>query len=245
MTTARSSMLIPAAFTLGSLVVLLALGTWQVERKAWKEALIATLTQRLAAAPVELPPPSEWGKLTPEGDEFRRVKLRADFRSDDALAYTSGSALRDDVKAPGYFVFAAGRLPDGQHVVVNRGYVKERTYPARPGSEDIVGVLRWPEVSSWVVADHDATADVWYVRDHRLMARRRGWGDVAPFYVEQESPVPPGGAPHPAQLRVNLPNHHLQYALTWYGLAAVLVIVFAIWTIHRRREAAAAGGHGA
>ena len=56
------------------------------------------------------------------------------------------------------------------------------------------------------------------------MARQRGWGDVAPFYVEQEAPVPPGGVPHPAPLRVNLPNHHLQYALTWYGLALVLVV---------------------
>jgi cytochrome oxidase assembly protein ShyY1 len=235
-TPGRRSLLIPAVFVLGSLAVLLALGTWQIERKAWKEALIAALTERLAAAPVELPPPAEWGRLTPENAEFRRVKLHADFGGGDALAYTSGSALRDDVKSPGYFVFAAGRLPGGRSVVVNRGYVKERTYPVRTGPEEIVGYLRWPERSSWFVADHDASADVWHVRDHRLMASKRGWGEVAPFYVEQESPVPPGGAPHPAALRVTLPNHHLQYALTWYGLAAVLVAMFAVWMLHRRRQ---------
>ena len=228
-------MLIPVAFVLGGLAVLLSLGTWQVERKAWKETLIATLTERLSAEPVELPPAFEWSRLTPENAEFRRVKLRADFRSDGALAFTSGSALRDDVKAPGYFVFAGGRLPGGQHVVVNRGYVKDRTYPAAAGPHEIVGALRWPEASSRFVADHDASTDVWYVRDHRLMARVRGWGDVAPFYVEQEAPVPPGGVPHPARLRVNLPNHHLQYALTWYGLALMLVVVFAAWVLHPRR----------
>jgi cytochrome oxidase assembly protein ShyY1 len=232
----RRSLLVLVVFVLVGLAVLLALGTWQIERKAWKEALIATLTERLSATPVELPPPPEWGKLTPQSSEFLRVKLRPDFVAGDALAYTSGSALRDDVKSPGYFVFAAGRLPSGRSVVVNRGYVKDRTYPVRTGPEEIVGYLRWPERSSWVVADHDASADVWHVRDHRLMAGKRGWGEVAPFYVEQESPVPPGGVPHPAPLQVNLPNHHLQYALTWYGLAAVLVAMFAVWMHNRRRQ---------
>jgi cytochrome oxidase assembly protein ShyY1 len=240
----RRSLLVPTVFVLCSLAGLLALGTWQIERKAWKEALIARLDERLKAAPVDLPPPAEWGTLTPENAEFRRVRLRADFGGGDALAYTSGSALRDDVTSPGYFVFAAGRLPGGQSVVVNRGYVKERTYPVRTGAQEIVGYLRWPERSSWFVADYDAAADVWHVRDHRLMARQRGWGEVAPFYIEQESPAPPGGVPHPASLRVNLPNHHLQYALTWYGLAAVLVAMFAVWMVHRRRQTPARSGTG-
>jgi surfeit locus 1 family protein len=237
-------MLIPALFVLGGLAVLLSLGTWQIERKAWKEALIATLTERLNAAPVELPPPSEWSRLTPAAVEFRRVKLRADFRGDHALLYTSGSALRDDVKSPGYFVFMAGRLPGGEHVVVNRGYVKERPYSVPAGPQEIVGVLRWPEASPWFVTDYDRSSDVWYVRDPRLMAHVKDWGTVAPFYVEQEAPVPPGGLPHPAPLRVNLPNHHLQYALTWYGLALALVAVFAVWTVNRRRHARTEGDVG-
>jgi surfeit locus 1 family protein len=230
-------MVTAAMFALGGLAVLLSLGTWQVERKAWKEALIATLTERLNAAPLELPPPSEWSKLTPQDAEFLRVKLRADFGKDAALVYTSGSALRDDVKSPGYFVFMAGRLPGGDQVIVNRGYTKDRSYPARTGAEEIVGVLRWPEASPWFVTDYDRSSDVWYVRDPRLMARVKGWGTVAPFYIEQEAPVPPGGVPHPAPLRVNLPNNHLQYALTWYGLALALVAVFAAWMVNRRRQA--------
>lgn len=232
----RRGMVIPAAAMLCGLAVLLALGTWQLERKAWKEALIATLTERAAAAPVALPPPETWGSLRPEKSEFLRVRLRADFRGEDALVYTSSSALRDDVKAPGYFVFDAARLPGGQHVVVNRGYTRDWQYPVRTGPGEIVGYLRWPEPSPWFVTDRDASADIWYVRDHRLMARVRNWGDVAPFYVEQEAPTPPGGVPHPAHLRPNLPNNHLQYALTWYGLAVVLIAVFVIWTAGRRRR---------
>lgn len=234
-------LLIPAAVTLCGLAVLLGLGTWQVERRAWKEGLIATLNERASTAPVALPPPEQWGSLTAENSEFMRVRLRADFRNDDALVYTSGSALRDDVKSPGYFAFAAGRLPGGQHVIVNRGYVKERAYPPQSGPAEIVGYLRWPEGSSRFVADRDAKADVWYVRDHRAIARVRGWDNTAPFYVEQEAPVPLGGVPHPASLRPNLPNHHLQYALTWYGLALVLLGVFAVWAVDHRRRAAPKG----
>ena len=104
-------------------------------------------------------PPSEWSKLTAAGAEFRRVRVRADFRSDAALVFTSGSALRDDVKAPGYFVLMAGRLPGGEHIVVNRGYAKERPGALPSGPQEIVGVLRWPDQTSWFVADHDRTND--------------------------------------------------------------------------------------
>ena len=72
------------------------------------------------------------------------------------------------------------------------------------------------------------------MRDPAAMARLQGWGAVAPFYIEQEAPVPPGGLPHPAPLKPQLRNEHLQYAITWYGLAAVLVVMFAIWAGRRR-----------
>ena len=234
----RRGLLLPSAFVLGALAVLLALGTWQIERKNWKEALIAAMDQRLAAEPAELPAPQAWLGLTQDGAEFRRVRVRVDFGGGDALVYTSGSPLRDDVKAPGYFVFSAGRLPGGERIVVNRGYVRDKTYPVQSGVQEIIGYLRWPEASPLFVTDYDASAGVFYVRDHRLMARQRGWGDVAPFYIEQEAPVPPGGVPHPANLRVNLPNNHLQYAITWYALALALIVIYILY--HRAPAAAPA-----
>ena len=116
---------VPGVVALAALVVLLGLGTWQLERKAWKEALIATLDRRLNDAPIALPPPAEWAGH--DAGQFRihpRASARRVLRSDsDALVYTSGSAIRDDVKGAGYFVFSPARLPGGQQVVVNRGFV--------------------------------------------------------------------------------------------------------------------------
>ena len=132
-------MLVPGTVALAALVVLLGLGTWQLERKAWKEALIVTLDRRLNDAPIALPPPYEWTGMTPENSEFTRVRLRVEFpKTSDALVYTSGSAIRDDVKGAGYFVFSPARLPNGQQVVVNRGFVPNRSYPVAAGTADIV-----------------------------------------------------------------------------------------------------------
>jgi cytochrome oxidase assembly protein ShyY1 len=232
-------MLVPAAAALAALAILLGLGTWQLERKAWKEKLVATLDRRLNDAPVALPPPGEWAGMTPDNSEFMRVRVRVEFRqAGDALVYTSGSAIRDDVKGSGYFVFSAARLPNGGQVAVNRGFVPGRPYPAANGMAEIVGAVRWPEAPSWFVADHDAAGEIWMVRDPSAMALLKGWGAVAPFYIEQEAPVPLGGLPHPAPLKPQLRNEHLQYAITWYGLAAVLVVMFAIWAARRRREIA-------
>ena len=243
---------LPGVFALGALIVLVSLGTWQLERKAWKEALIATLNNRIKAAPIALPPRAEWSKLA-LSDEFTRVRFRAELEpGKDALVYAANSALRDDVKAPGYFVFAPARLPDGSRVAVNRGYVPDKAYPIPSGPQEIVGYLRWPEASSLFVADHDQAGSVWYVRDQRLMAKVRNWGqasgqesgqasgEIAPFYIEQESPVPPGGLPHPAQLKPQLRNDHLQYAITWFGLALTLIGVFGFWVRSRLKDTPAA-----
>jgi cytochrome oxidase assembly protein ShyY1 len=231
----HNGLLVPGAFALLGLAMLLALGIWQIERKAWKEALIATLAQRTAAPPIALPPPQAWAALSRENSEFTRVRLRIELGGGDALVYTGGSALRDDVKSPGFFVFTPARLQSGSAIVVNRGYVPSRSAPRLQEPQEIVGSLRWPEAPSLFVSERDSSG-IWYVRDPLAMARVLGWGEVAPFYVEQEAPVPSGGLPHPAAINVRLRNDHLQYALTWFGLAAVLVVVFGIWAAARRRE---------
>jgi cytochrome oxidase assembly protein ShyY1 len=248
---ARGGLLLPGAAALAGLVVLLGLGTWQVERKAWKEALIETLNRRLVAEPQPLPPAPRRHELDPSADEFTRVRFAAAFRTgrrlDDpereARVYTGGSSLRSDIKAPGYFVFAPARLVDGSTVVVNRGYVANprptaSTAPAPlpPGPVDVIGMIRFPEQPGWFDQAYSAADDLWFVRDPAAMAARNGWGPVAPFYIDMEGPVPPAGTPLPAPLKVNLRNDHLQYAITWYGLAAVLVVMFVLWSVRQRRE---------
>lgn len=229
----------PFMATALALALLIGLGLWQLDRKVWKETLIAAMDERLAAAPVELPPPATWPQLTPDNAEFRRVKLRADFLPvRDTYAYVAGSALRNDIKEPGYFVFRPARLADGRVVVVNRGYVPlDHTEQSPAGPQEISGYLRFPEKGTPFTSASDDSGDTWFVRDQRAMAAARGWGEVAPFYIDQETPRPAGGLPRPASLTVNLRNDHLGYALTWFGLAATLAGVFAAWLIARRKAA--------
>jgi surfeit locus 1 family protein len=235
---ASPRLLLPAALALVGVVVLIGLGSWQIERKAWKEELIAPLERRLRATPVSLPPPAQWTRISAVDFEFVRVRVQVEWPGgNDALLYTAGSALRDDAKSQGYFVFSPARALGVGTVVVNRGFVPQTTYPRASGVQDIVGVLRWPEAPSWFVVAHDTAGTIWSLRDHRAMAALKGWGEVAPFYIDQEAPVPSGGLPHPSALKVQLRNDHLQYAITWYALAAVLAVMFAIWAWRRRGEA--------
>ena len=241
----------PAIAALILFAGLVALGNWQLDRKVWKEALIDTMDQRLAAAPSGLPPPALWSSLTQAQDEYRRVRFSAQFLPDaEALVFTSGSAFRPDVSGPGYWVFAPARLAGGGLVVVNRGFVPEgrREVTTRAAGDvgvaavDMVGAMRWPEAPNWFTPPAEPAHNLWFVRDPSAMAQAKHWGEVAPFFVELESPPPPGGLPQPGPLRVNLPDDHLQYALTWYGLAAVLAVSFAVWLRGRWREAGAPSG---
>jgi surfeit locus 1 family protein len=235
----KRGLLLPALVMLVTLAVLIGLGMWQVSRLAWKENLIATLDQRVTAPPIPLPPPQAWPKLTPDASEFQRVTAAVEYLDrPSAYVYSGGSALRTDIRTPGYFMFVPARLATGEIVVVDAGYVPDTSAPQPKGEAEIVGYLRWPEPRSSFVSDHDASGSIWHVRDHHLMAQRLGWGDVtAPFYIDQESPAPPAGLPRPGPLTVKLRNDHLGYALTWFGLAAVLLVAFVLWALGRHREA--------
>jgi surfeit locus 1 family protein len=242
----RAGLAVPAVFALAAFVAFVGLGTWQIQRKAWKEALIETLEQRLSTAPVALPPRERWATLDAADDEFRRVKLTATFvPGAQALVYASGSALRSDASGPGYWVFAPARISSGGLVVINRGFVPEgRQDPATRAAGEVsapikmVGAMRWPEPRGFFAPRDDPARNLWFVRDPLAIAAAKGWGDVAPFFIELEAPQPPGGLPHAGALKVNLRNEHLQYAITWYGLAAVVVVMFAFWLRARRRTAA-------
>jgi surfeit locus 1 family protein len=241
----RRGIAVPIVFTLVVAALLFALGTWQLERKAWKEGLIAQLQEKLSADSVVLPPRERWPQLSAEQDEFRRVKFSGEFLDQEALVYTSGSAIRPNVSGPGYWVLSPARLPDGSLIVVNRGFVPEgkqdpntRREGQPHGVTEIMGAMRWPEARGMFTPNDAPAKNLWFVRDPAGIAAAKGWGAVAPFYIDQEAPPAPGGLPKVGPLKPSLPNNHLQYAVTWYGLALVVLISGIVFVRARRREAA-------
>jgi len=228
-------------FTLATVALLIGLGVWQLQRRAEKHVLIAALTERLAAAPQPLPPAPQWSTLTPAHDEFRRVQFSASYEPrPDAMVYSAGSAVRSDISGPGTWAFLPARLSTGETVVINTGFVQntmqDRAQQDRAVTRlvtgapaDMTGYLRFPELPGALTPAPNPAVRLWFVRDHRAMAKALGWGEVAPFYIDLETPVPESGIPKPGPLDVHLKDDHLQYAITWFGLAAVVIIAFAVW----------------
>jgi cytochrome oxidase assembly protein ShyY1 len=234
-------------FTLLILALLIGLGVWQLQRRAEKHALIAQLTERLAAAPQPLPPPAQWRTLTPAGDEFRRVRFSAAYKpGPDAMVYGSSSAIRDDVLGPGTWAFLPARLPGGETVVINTGFV-QNTMQDRAQQDGAVkrlvtgapvtltGYIRFPESAGALTPRENIAKRLWFTRDHLAIARALGWGEVAPFYIDLEEPAPENGIPRPGPLQVHLKDDHLQYAITWFGLACAVLIAFGVWWRGQRR----------
>lgn len=240
-----------SVFTLAMVIVFVGLGLWQLQRRIEKHALIAALTERLAAAPAPLPQPSQWSALTPEHDEFRRVRLAATYQPrPDAMVYSSGSAVREDVAGPGTWAFMPASLLGGETVVINTGFVQntmqDRAQQDRAVTRlvtrqpvTLTGYIRFPETAGALTPPENMTKRLWFTRDHLAMARSLGWAEggkpVAPFYIDLEMPAPESGIPKPGPLTVHLKDDHLQYAITWFGLAGAVVIAFGVWLRAQRR----------
>ncbi len=234
-------------FTLVMLALFIGLGVWQLQRRVEKHALIAALTERLAVAPGALPSPAQWSALTPARDEFRRVSFTATYQHlPDAMVYSSGSAVREDISGPGTWAFLPARLASGETVVVNAGFVQnlmqERSQQDRAVAQLITGqpvmltgYLRFPEKAGVLTPAENLARRLWFTRDHLAMAHALGWGEVAPFYIDLEQPVPVSGIPKPGPLEVHLKDDHMQYAITWFALAGAVVIAFGAWLRAQRR----------
>ena len=238
-------------FTIAMVGLLLGLGVWQLQRRVEKHALIAALTERLAAEPVPLPAPSQWNTLAAEKDEFRRVRFKATYEAEmDAMVYSSGSAVRDDVSGPGTWAFIPARLESGEIVVINTGFVQntmqDRAQQDRAvkrlvtgEAADFTGYIRFPESAGLLTPAANVEKRLWFTRDHLAMARALGWGNggktIAPFYIDLEQPAPPSGIPKPGPLHVHLKDDHMQYAITWFALAVAVVIAFLVWWRGRRQ----------
>lgn len=229
----------PLLLSLPALLILLGLGTWQMQRLAWKEDLIAKIEARAHAPSVSL---AEIEKGNRDAIEYARVRVRGTFRHDaEQLLWEP-----DPRQGPGYHVYTPLRLEDGRFILVNRGYVTEalRSASSRPegqvaGKVEVVGLLREPPARGLFNPDHDSKTGVWFWRDFDGMSRAAlgpEAGKAVHLFLDAEAqPANPGGWPRGGTTRLTLPNRHLEYALTWYGLAAALVAVLIAFMISRLR----------
>jgi cytochrome oxidase assembly protein ShyY1 len=240
-----------AIFTLLMVMAFSGLGIWQLQRRVEKHALIARLNERLAAAPETLPAAAQWPSMTPAKDEVRRVSFTATYAPlPDAMVYSAGSAVRDDVSGPGTWAFLPVQLAGGNTVVVNAGFVQNTMQDRQQQDRavrrlitgdpaELTGYIRFPESAGALTPPESLAKRLWFTRDHLAMARALGWGEdtkaVAPFYIDLEAPVPESGIPKPGPLSVRLKDDHMQYAITWFTLALAVVIAFGVWWRGSRR----------
>jgi len=216
------------------MALLLGLGTWQIERLQWKEGLIAERQAAVTAPPAPLPATLAAAR----GLEFHRLRAVGSFLNDHELYLHATNAAGD----AGYQVVTPLRVPGGAFLLVDRGFVPaERKAPQsrlageREGEVSVTGLLRVPAAGrpGWFVPDNDPARNEWFYVDLPAMAKAASLDPVLPFYLDADASPNPGGWPVGGQTVLDLPNNHLQYAITWYALAAGLLTVYvAVWRRH-------------
>ncbi|MCJ2063909.1 SURF1 family protein [Methylobacterium sp. J-088] len=231
----------PGIAALIALAILIGLGTWQIERKTWKEDLITRIVRQTQAAPVAPSAAAEWD---PARDEFRHVLVTGRFLNDKetlvhglAAGETPGRALQ------GYYVLTPFVRDGGGMVLINRGFVptelkaqSDRRDGLIDGPTTVTGILRASEPRGLFVPEPDPARGEWFNRDIGGIAAARGLSDVAPYLIEADAAPGQTTWPRGGQLRVDLPNNHLQYAFTWFSLAACLIAVYSVFAWRRLHE---------
>ncbi|HUH83545.1 MAG TPA: SURF1 family protein [Stellaceae bacterium] len=223
---AERSLFWPIAVAVGGFLVLIGLGTWQVQRLFWKEGLIAQRQAAVTAPPIA--PPRSLAEA--RGLEYHRITATGRLQNDHELDL----GATDDGGHPGYQVITPLVLDDGAVLLVDRGFVPEakRAPASRPegelaGEVAVTGLLRLApeEKPHWFLPDNSPTKNYWLYVDIPAMARAAQQEHVLPYYLDADATPVPGGLPVGGQTRLDLPNNHLQYAITWYALAAALAVI--------------------
>jgi surfeit locus 1 family protein len=219
---------------------LVSLGTWQMQRLAWKESLLAAIAERRNAPPVDLA--AIEALASSGGDiEYRTVTVSGRFLNNRERHFFATHQGRT-----GYYIYTPLELADGRYLFVNRGFTpfdaKEpemRKLGQLTGQQTVKGLARarLVEKPSWVVPENDLVKNIFYWKDIDAMAETDGLpkDKVIPFFVDADATPNPGTLPLGGVTQFELPNNHLQYAVTWYGLAAALVVITGVF-VFRKKE---------
>ncbi|MFG1409653.1 SURF1 family protein [Xanthobacter sp. VTT E-85241] len=198
--------------------LLVGLGIWQLERRAWKLELIARIDARVHAPPVAAPGPPDWSAISAARDEYRRVRATGTFLNERE---TLVKAVTE--RGGGFWVVTPLKTVEGFTVLVNRGFVPADEARAARRTEDpavVVGLMRMSEPKGGFLRANDPATDRWYSRDVPAIAAKRGVPDAAPYFIDAEASG--GTGPQGGLTIIDFPNNHLIYALTWFGLAVMV-----------------------
>lgn len=205
------------------LAVFLSLGTWQLRRLEWKQSVLAEIDARIGAAPVAVPADPD-----PEADRFLPVTVTGVMGEGELHVLVS---TRD--QGPGFRIIAPF-VVDGRRVLVDRGYVRVTAKDAArvTGPMAVTGNLHWPDERYDSTPANDPAANYWYAREVDVMAAALG---TDPVLIIARSPTDPAVTPLPVTSE-GIPNDHLEYAMTWFLLAATWIVMtgFALWRMKRR-----------
>lgn len=239
--TSRLRSVVTSILVLLALAILLSLGTWQAQRLVWKEQLLADIAERHAAPPLDV---TEIEALLARGEaiEYRAMTARGVFDHDRERHFFATHEGRT-----GFYIYTPLTVADGRRLFVNRGFVpydlKDPALRPQGQVEEEVTVSGYArsellEKPSAIVPDNDIAKNLFYWKDLDGMASSTGLDrrEVLPFFMDADAAsTNPGGWPQGGVTQFSLPNNHLQYAVTWYGLAAALVAVVAgVWWRRRR-----------
>ncbi len=223
------------------LAILIGLGTWQLRRLAWKEGVLRTIAERTTAPPQPLPPESDWDALKPEDYAYRRVTLAGSFEHDKEVhVFRPLEEARGPAHGIGDLVLTPLRLGSGAVVIVNRGFVPaEKLDPATRAAGQVMGLvavtglMREPESRNPFTPADDPAKNQWFTRDPLAIAAAERLDRVAPFTIDADASPLPGGLPQGGETLLDIPNNHLSYAMTWFGLAVALAGVFMVYAGRR------------
>ncbi len=219
----------PTLISLPILVLSLALGIWQMERRAWKTDLLDRIAANRSVAPMTL---EELLRGDPLRREYGRVKLAGTLLHDKEF-HLAARSLKNKV---GQHVVTPFRTDDGKVVLLDRGFVpSEKKDPARraagqiPGKVELVGIVRRSQVQRQFAPDNAPDRNVWFHVDVPLMRKMAGAPPdpvLDAFFLDADAAPNPGGLPVGGQTRLDIPNDHLQYAITWFLIALALIGVY-------------------
>ncbi|WP_101067422.1 SURF1 family protein [Roseovarius salinarum] len=216
--------IIPLLFGILGTAVLVALGVWQVQRLAWKEGLLADIEARIAATPVALP-----AEPDPERHAFLPVEVTGTMENRALRVLVSRKSA-----GAGYRLVSPFEI-DGRRILLDRGFIRvSKDIPAPPdGRVAIIGNLRWPDDRNASTPENDVAGNTWFARDLGAMAAELGTEPV--LVVARETSYSDGPVtPLPVDTS-HIPNDHLGYAITWFGLAAIWVVMTGYFLWRGRR----------